>query len=133
MSAYRQIKTQISDQDLLKECLEETGFAEVESHEKAVQLVGYRGDKRKDTAEVVVRRKHVGSASNDIGFKKDADGNFEAVISEYDQGQYNDKWLGALQARYARKFADRTLRNEGFSLEQTQDESGKITLRYVRT
>ncbi len=46
----------------------------VEVNEKATNLYGYQGDKREQVAEIIIRRKNVGSSSNDIGFKQNEDG-----------------------------------------------------------
>lgn len=37
-------------------------------------LYGYQGDLRSDSAHVIVRRAHLGRASNDIGFLHQEDG-----------------------------------------------------------
>jgi hypothetical protein len=36
----------------------------VEYHEVAQHLFGYGGDRRPETAEVIIRRQHIGAASN---------------------------------------------------------------------
>ncbi len=113
MSAYREQKTKITDKDCLMKALEEKGF-HPEYHEQGKALVGFQGDYRlpdgnrhtKDEnlamkAEVILRRKEVGSASNDIGFKKAADGTYQAIISDYDSTKYNEKWLNDVKDKYA--------------------------------
>jgi len=57
-----------------------------EVNTKAAHLEGYHGDKRVQTAEIILKRREVGGASNDVGFKKQADGTFTAIISDYDKG-----------------------------------------------
>jgi hypothetical protein len=59
---------------------------EVESHDVAVHLYGIQDKLRPETAEVIVRRQFVGGAANDIGFKRQASGNFAPIISEFDDG-----------------------------------------------
>lgn len=103
MSAYTERTTQITDADILKECLKEKGVKEVQHHDKAVQLEGYHGDKRADTAEIVIPRRAVGGMSNDIGFKKQQDGTYKAIISQYDSNKYNNDWLADLNRKYAEK------------------------------
>jgi len=49
-------------------------------------LHGYAGDRREQTANIIVRRRYVGTAANDVGFKRKANGKYELVISEYDRG-----------------------------------------------
>lgn len=71
------------DRRLLLTALADLGYTEVEEGE-ALPLFGYQGDQRTETAEIVVRRRYVGSASNDLGFARTPQG-FVPVISEYDQ------------------------------------------------
>ena len=68
---------------LLLAALADVGYAEVEEGE-ALPLYGYRGDRRPETAALVVRRRHLGPASNDLGFALTERG-YVPVISEYDQ------------------------------------------------
>jgi hypothetical protein len=103
MSKYNDYKTQFKDVKTLCEALKEMGYAEVEVHDKPVNLVGYHGDLRDDMAEVIIRRKFVGSASNDIGFKRQPDGTYKAIISEYDSGRHGTQWLNKLADNYCEK------------------------------
>jgi hypothetical protein len=71
------------DRKLLLAALAALGYVEVEEGE-ALPLFGYQGDMRPETAEIVVRRRYVGSLSNDIGFVRTAQG-YVPLVSEYDQ------------------------------------------------
>src|SRR5687768_13100341 len=73
----------LKDRQLLLAALADLGYAEVEEGE-ALPLYGYQGDRRAETAEIVVRRKHLGSASNDLGFARTPAG-YVPIVSEYDQ------------------------------------------------
>ena len=98
MSYNREYRTRITDSDSLMEALKQMGF-HPEYHQAAVHLYGYHGDKRKETAEVVIPRKQAGAASNDIGFKQQADGAFLAIISDFDKAVYNNTWLNDVTGR----------------------------------
>ena len=63
--------------------LADLGYTQVEDGQD-LPLYGYRGDRRPETAGLVVRREHIGSASNDLGFARSADGYFP-IISDFDQ------------------------------------------------
>lgn len=127
MSHYTVLQTQIQDPRLLLEALGDLGFHEVELHEEAQPLVGYQGDRRYETAEVIIRRKHVGSASNDIGFARQPDGSFQAIVSEFDRSDYDETWIGRLTQRYAYRAARETLAEQDFDLVEEQvDELGTI-------
>jgi hypothetical protein len=109
MSEYVEIDTVLTDPDHLVAALGDLGFARehIEVHPHAVSLAGYRGDERAQRAEIVIRRQHVGSSSNDLGFARQADGTYRAIISEYDQRTpgvrgfaYDQAFLGRLAQQY---------------------------------
>jgi hypothetical protein len=99
MSHYNNVKTEIRDQDCLVAALKTLGFGPT-IHEAAHQLEGYQGDKRQQTAEIIIPRRQVGGAANDIGFKRQENGTFTAIISDYDKRRYNEKWLAKLKTEY---------------------------------
>ena len=71
------------DRRLLLAALAEIGFAEVDEGDQ-LPLYGYQGDRRPETAEIVVRRQLIGPASNDLGFARTPDG-YVPIVSEYDE------------------------------------------------
>ena len=128
MSHFTTLKTRITDVKALRAALADLGFKEVEVHDKAQPLHGYRGDEREQTAEVIIRRKHLGWLSNDLGFKRNADGAFDALISEYDRGKYSQEWLDRLTQRYAYHAARAKLEEQGFVLASEEQKDGRIHL-----
>ena len=134
MSAYSTNKTIFKDKDCLLKALAEMGFdsSKVEVHDTATNLVGYHGDKRADVAEIIIRRRYVGSMSNDIGFKKNTDGTYEAIISEYDSSRYSSAWLGKLSAAYARNGILERAKRLGLRPAGTIKKDGKTQLAFVR-
>lgn len=134
MSHFTVMKTKIVDQEALVKALMDLGFQEVEVHETAQHLYGYRGDQRAQTAEVIVRRKYIGRASNDIGFKLGQNGTYTALISEYDRDQYGQEWLNQLSQRYAYHVARMKLTQQGFDLVNEEiQQDGRIHLVLRRT
>lgn len=132
MSHFTTLKTQITDLKALQAALADVGFPEVEVHTTAEHLHGYRGDVRPQTAEVIVRRQHLGWLSNDLGFKRNAGGTFDAVISDYDRPKYSEEWLQRLTQRYAYHVARARLEEQGFALvaeENAKDGRIYLTLR----
>ena len=101
MSAYITLASPMTDQDCLLQALAELGFdtSKVEIHEQAVQLEGYEGRQRKQLANVIIRRRYVGSASNDIGFELTSTG-YRAHVSDFDQGRFGAQWMAELTTRY---------------------------------
>lgn len=127
MSAYNEISTVYSDQQCLEAALAEIGYKPQVS-EKPQQLEGYHGDKRKQTAEIIIPRKQVGGASNDVGFKKNADGTFTLIVSDYDQGSnFNLKKQQQLKAVYAEKMALKQAKANGLKF------TGKKTITDTKT
>lgn len=101
MSAYITLMTPMTDEECLLAALADLGFhrSEVEVHATPVALVGYRGDQRTQTANIVIRRQHVGSASNDLGFLASTTG-YQALVSDYDHPRFGRGWLAQLDACY---------------------------------
>jgi hypothetical protein len=134
MSAYSTNETQFKNKELLLQALAEMGFdaSTVEVNETAQHLYGYHGDKRADTAEIIIRRKHIGSASNDIGFKLQSNGTYGAVISDYDSNRFNSAWRGKLTAAYARAGIIQTAKRQGLRFAGTIQKNGKTQLSFIR-
>ena len=128
MSHFTTLQTQITDVKALRAALADLGFGDVEVHDRAQHLYGYRGDEREQTAEVIVRRKHLGWLSNDLGFKRNAGGTFDAIISNYDRRKYSQEWLDRLTQRYAYHAARAKLEEQGFVLTSEEQKDGKIHL-----
>jgi hypothetical protein len=130
MSHYTVLQTRMTDEKALVKALADMDFKNIEVHATAQPLVGIGGGERHQTAEVIIRRKHLGWLSNDIGFKRGPQGNFEAIVSDYDLNNwYSQEWLERLMQRYAYHVAKAKLEEKGFALvsEQTQ-ANGQIHL-----
>ena len=129
MSHFTTLSTQLTDADALRAALGDVGYPEVEVHAEEQPLYGYRGDRRRDRAHVIVRRRHVGELSNDIGFRHEQDGTFTAVISEYDRVVHDEAWLGRLTARHAYHVTEKTLAAQGFQLvNETTEQDGTVRM-----
>ncbi len=100
MSKYLEMTTALTDERYLVAALQELGY-EPEVWREGRALVGYMGDERAERAQIIIRRKHLDSASNDIGFVRDNSGVYRAIISEYDRGiGFDDAWLGRVSQAY---------------------------------
>lgn len=144
MSHYSRLQTTLRNKNCLIKALEDLGFkGQVEVHDTPVTLFGYRGDARPESAEIVLRRKHVGPASNDIGFKQLADGTWEAIISEYDANScpganrrlkstegltsYNLEWQNRLTQYYAKNVVEEEAEAQGYTVAESEiGEDGQI-------
>lgn len=122
--------TAFKDRECLLNALAECGYGTVEEGE-ALSLYGYQGDRRPETAQIVVRRKFIGSASNDLGFQI-TDAGYVPVISEYDQRyMMQGKFLTNLRTNYNLKSAEKLARNLRGTLQQERVGSTiKIRIKY---
>ncbi len=122
--------TAFKDRECLLKALAECGYGTVEEGE-SLSLYGYQGDCRDESAQIVVRRKFIGSASNDLGFQK-TDAGYVPVISEYDQRYImQGKFLTNLRTNYNLKSAEKLARNLRGTLHQERVGSTiKIRIKY---
>lgn len=122
--------TAFKDRECLLNALRECGYAETEEGE-SLSLYGYQGDRRPETAQLVVRRKFIGSASNDLGFQK-TDAGYVPVISEFDQRtMMGGKFLTNLRTNYNLKSAEKLARSLRGTLHQERIGSTiKIRIKY---
>ena len=127
MSHFTRVKTEITDLGCLLEALADMGFDEVETGTN-LGLYGYEGRLREERADVVIRRKFVGSASNDIGFHLEPDGTYQAIVSEYD-GRIRPKFLQEVTQRYAYHVVTRGAEAQGFTIDSEEvQQDGSIKL-----
>lgn len=101
MSAYIQLSTPMTDTGCLVGALADVGFSgsSVEVHDEAVPLIGFEGFARARSAHIVVRRRHLGAASNDLGFEQSPTG-YQLIVSDSDRLQFGAAWLSRLTERY---------------------------------
>ena len=131
MSKYMTFtRAAFKDRECLLNALSECGYSEVEEGE-ALSLYGYQGDRRPETANIVVRRKFIGGASNDLGFQK-TDAGYIPIISEFDQRtMMQGKFLIALRTNYNLKSAEKLARSLRGTLHREHIGSTiKIRIKY---
>ena len=123
------IEISINDQQSLIDALIEMGY-KPEIHEEAKNLHGYQGDKRSQKAHVIIPRRQVGSASNDVGFERKSDGSFAMHLSEYDQRSKTFK-TEKLKQLYAKNRITKALKKKGrYHLSKQQvEKDGRIVMR----
>ena len=135
MSKYEVLRTVLSEERFLVEALRELGYSPDVSHE-GMSLYGYLGDERPEKAHIVIRRRQLDSASNDIGFACDANGVYRALISEYDRGiGFNDAWLGRVAQTYKERQTMAVAKSKGYRFlgrQVVETPAGKkVQLRFV--
>ena len=118
------------DRGLLLAALADLGYSQVEEGE-ALSLFGYQGDRRPETAEIVVRRHHLDSASNDLGFAHTQAG-YVPLVSEYDQRVLQEgQLLPRLRTAYNERAVEEVRRRvHGTSRRVVEGNLVKIRIRY---
>ena len=133
MSKYNRQKSQYNDRDCLVAALNEQGYAEVEVHEEAVNLIGYHGDTRPEKANVIVRRNHIGTAANDLGFVKEADGTFSCIVSDYDSRKHGAVWMTGLKKAYTEKRLIKHAAKNGLKYLGKKVVNNKVQIQWMDT
>jgi hypothetical protein len=135
MSKYGVLNTEVKEQRHLIAALAEMGYR-VEVHTEGAALFGYEGRERPETANIIIRRHQLDSASNDIGFARTADGRYVARLSEYDQQiGFNQKWLNRVHQVYKEKQTIAVAKAKGYVFQGREvvktDQGERIQLRFA--
>jgi hypothetical protein len=101
ISEYHEVEIKFKDENILLESLKEMGY-NPKVHNEATSLYGYQGDKREQKAHIVIPRKQVGGASNDVGFERTKKG-FTLHASEYDKQWRSGNKIKTLNKTYTEK------------------------------
>ena len=139
MSHFVECQTEFRDPEALVAALVECGFqqAQIEVHEETAPLYGYRGDVRAQQAHLVIRRQHVGSGANDVGWERQPDGAYRAWISEFDAGvgpfahrqataRFNETMQNKIRQEHAYQVISRQQRARGRSVDRQRLPGGEI-------
>ena len=135
MSKYVELRTSVTDERYLVEALGELGY-EPEVCRQGRPLVGYLGDERAERAQIIIPRGQLDSASNDIGFARDASGVYQAIVSEYDRGiGFDDVWLARLVQVYKERQTMAVAKAKGYVFKGREvidtPQGKKIQLRFA--
>jgi len=142
MSHFAEIKVdfdQKNESDLVSALEKQFGEGNVLVSENGLPLFGFQGDNRAEKAktsadyappcEIVIRRKHVGGASNDVGYKRTEDGKYAAYISDYDKrSTFTTAKQNSVAQEYTAKVAERKLKAQGYITKRVTLDSGKIKI-----
>lgn len=133
------VECQQKNEAQLIEALEEIfGKGNIEVHEEGAGLYGYGGDLRSSLAKtnpnyappchLIVRRKNVGGASNDVGFRRNENGTYDAYISDYDKGHnFNQAKVDKMMQHYTSGVTVKQLKKQGYQITK-KVENGNIVL-----
>lgn len=131
MSEYHLIDVSYKDEPVLIKSLKEMGY-EPEIHKEAKSLEGYQGKKREQKAHIIIPRKQVGGASNDVGFERTKKG-FALHASAYDSPWRTGERIKTLNKKYSenklRKEVGMTSKFNILSRKELNDGRIEIHLR----
>ena len=135
MSNYQEMSTILAHEGYLVEALEQMGY-KPEVHKNGAALVGYRGDERPEKAHIIIRRRQLDSASNDIGFVRDTGGQYRAVVSDYDRGiGFDQAWLGRVSQAYKERQTMAVAKARGYVFQGRSvidtPQGAKVQLRFA--
>ena len=136
MSHFTVVEIEATDTSCLIDALEALGYkGEIEVHDRPVTLIGYDDrprllDGQEVRAEIVVRRRHLWEAANDIGFARQPDGRYVAYISEYDRS-VRSTWHADVVKEYGAAKAAKELRAQGWKVEVTRAQ-GQVRVQGTR-
>jgi hypothetical protein len=135
VSKFSELQTVISDERYLVEALQDLGYAP-EVCRDGKNLVGYLGDERPEKAHIIIRRRQLDSASNDIGFMRDGNGVYRAIISDYDRGiGFDTAWLGRVAQTYKERQTMAVAKAKGYLFKGREvvetPQGKKVQLRFA--
>lgn len=133
MSKYRVNQTSMTEGDCLEEALQGLGHT-VERHNHAVELQGWPYDRDKKFAEIVVPAHRGANAPQyDLGFKKQKDGSYAALIEDMDY-KFGKEWLGKVEVAYGHAKVKKMADDLGLELlaEPETLSNGDIKVQYVQ-
>lgn len=142
MSHFTEIQVdflQKNEKHLVAALEEQFGKGNVEVHENGVGLMGYGGDDRSRLSrdnpnyaprcQIVIRRRYVGSASNDVGYCRTEDGKYTAYISDYDKGyHYNKAKQDKVLFEYTAKVSEAALKAKGYTYKRVAQKDGTVKI-----
>ena len=133
MSEYTTVELEMNDADCIKQSLQELGYV-FEEHKEAQPLFGYQNDKRSQKANIIIRRQHVGAASNDVGLVKEANGKYRLIISEFDRRQQKQggDFLQKMKQYYGKNKLLKECKKHGYVVKgQKINEKGEMKIKII--
>lgn len=133
MSRYTIVELQIKDVICLRDALKTMNYP-FEEYQEAKPLVGFQSDERSEKAHIIIRRKNLTKASNDIGFLRDETGQYKMIISDYDRQvkKIKEDFMQRLTKEYSTaKIRKKCLQLGASITQQVNMEDGRIKIKAV--
>lgn len=136
MSKYVSYRTVFKDERLLIEALAALGYT-AEYHEDGVMTKNDYGETNKKV-QIIVRQAELKrvkgqthSLPADLGFQKNKDGVFTAVINDYDRVHNNQAFIDTVNEQYAIAGAKRTAKRLGLRFVKSEKKKGVTRMVYL--
>jgi len=128
VSEFHVVEVGFKDEGVLIQSLKEMGY-NPQVHKDAVSLHGYRGDKRKQKAHIVIPRSQVGGMSNDVGFERVKKG-FVLHASAFDSPWRKGVKIKQLNKSYSENKLRKTVNSiSSYNITDRKElENGKIEI-----
>lgn len=100
MVRVRLVTTPMWSQEHLVAALAQVEFPHVEVNRSPVPLESWRGTPLGVDASLVIRRRHLSAASDDLGFSRNDRGSFEMILSEGNFFRFDRRWIEDVARRH---------------------------------
>ena len=132
MSAYSEFAVpEFKDKELLLAALRAMGFSPVCDAVMSDYWNEYRGNAPK--ADILIPKSQLKNSYDDIGFKRDANGSYSAVIGDMDRRKgFGQSWLDLIKGNYLEVGVIRQAKSIGLIPVSRKVNNGKVTLVYQR-
>lgn len=133
MSKYVSYSTEFKDEQLLIQALAALGYT-AEYHAEGVTTKNDYGEQNQ-TVQIIVRQEELKrvkkNAPADLGFKKNSQGVYTAVINDYDRIHNKQEFINQVNEQYAIAGAKRTARRLGLRFVKSEKKKGVTRMVYL--
>ena len=132
MSAYSEFPVrEFKDKELLTAALKAMGYVPTCDAQLSDYWNEYGG--KAPTVDLLVPKSQLSGTYDDIGFKRNVDGSYSAVIGDMDRRKgFDNNWLAQLKANYTEAGVIRQAKKIGLIPISRKLVNGKVTLVYQR-
>ena len=132
MSAYSEFPVrEFKDKELLTAALKAMGYVPTCDAQLSDYWNEYRGKAPK--VDLLIPKSQLVGTYDDIGFKRNADGSYSAIIGDMDRRKgFDNNWLAQLKANYTESGVIRQAKKIGLIPISRKLVNGKVTLIYQR-
>lgn len=125
MSKFVEVKTEFKSKEDLLAAIEANNLTPKVSEENDLDLDAYYShERRSKCCSIVVPKSQLGCVSNDIGFMRQSDGSYTAVVGDMDTKRFHN-----IKKSYAVSLVEKSMNNlkvKGFTFQRTEEKNGEV-------